>query len=214
MSDDVCRDFDFVFGDWLVRHRRLTVRLAGSDVWDEFDGTSSTRPVLGAANGYQHLWVDATGPLANGQGRVTWINQGRFYSYRMATPGAQLIVAESGANDPEFNLRREPLLMLRAQRDGEASFASLLEAHGSYDGAASIGVRPMFGENHPNCETYIFDFKGDLYMPNDDGKQEQGRLQLERHETTVLLRLGRVLSVSGQRLPGFGVRVPLRFHPA
>ena len=34
---------------------------------------------------------------------------------------------------------------------------------GSYDGAASIGVRPMFGINTPNCETYIFDFKGDLY---------------------------------------------------
>lgn len=34
---------------------------------------------------------------------------------------------------------------------------------GSYDGAASIGVRPTFGENHPNCETFVFDFKGDLY---------------------------------------------------
>ena len=34
---------------------------------------------------------------------------------------------------------------------------------GTYDGAASIGVRPMFGENVPNCETFIFDFKGDLY---------------------------------------------------
>ena len=34
---------------------------------------------------------------------------------------------------------------------------------GTYDGAASIGVRPMFGENMPNCETFIFDFKGDLY---------------------------------------------------
>jgi len=34
---------------------------------------------------------------------------------------------------------------------------------GSYDGAASMGVRPMFGENKPNLETYIFDFKGDLY---------------------------------------------------
>ncbi|MEP1388037.1 MAG: bifunctional riboflavin kinase/FAD synthetase [Yoonia sp.] len=34
---------------------------------------------------------------------------------------------------------------------------------GSYSGAASIGVRPMFGENVPNCETFIFDFKGDLY---------------------------------------------------
>jgi riboflavin kinase/FMN adenylyltransferase len=34
---------------------------------------------------------------------------------------------------------------------------------GDYDGAASIGVRPMFGENVPNCETFIFDFSGDLY---------------------------------------------------
>ena len=34
---------------------------------------------------------------------------------------------------------------------------------GSYGGAASLGVRPMFGENKPNLETYLFDFKGDLY---------------------------------------------------
>lgn len=34
---------------------------------------------------------------------------------------------------------------------------------GSYHGAASIGTRPMFGEHKPNLETYIFDFKGDLY---------------------------------------------------
>ena len=34
---------------------------------------------------------------------------------------------------------------------------------GSYHGAASLGVRPMFGENKPNLETFLFDFKGDLY---------------------------------------------------
>ena len=34
---------------------------------------------------------------------------------------------------------------------------------GRYGGAASIGVRPMFGENLPNCETFLFDFAGDLY---------------------------------------------------
>lgn len=34
---------------------------------------------------------------------------------------------------------------------------------GSYNGAASIGTRPMFGENLPNCETFLFDFSGDLY---------------------------------------------------
>jgi len=34
---------------------------------------------------------------------------------------------------------------------------------GSYTGAASMGVRPMFGVNTPNLETFLFDFKGDLY---------------------------------------------------
>ena len=46
-----------------------------------------------------------------------------------------------------------------------AVFADVLSGphQGSYQGAASIGVRPMFGENRPNCETFLFDFKGDLY---------------------------------------------------
>jgi len=34
---------------------------------------------------------------------------------------------------------------------------------GTYHGAASLGVRPMFGENTPNIETFLFDFSGDLY---------------------------------------------------
>lgn len=35
---------------------------------------------------------------------------------------------------------------------------------GEYTGVAALGVRPMFGaDNAPNLETYIFDFKGDLY---------------------------------------------------
>jgi len=40
----------------------------------------------------------------------------------------------------------------------------LTGAHtGQYIGAASLGIRPMFGENQPNLETFIFDFSGDLY---------------------------------------------------
>lgn len=34
---------------------------------------------------------------------------------------------------------------------------------GRYHGAASMGVRPTFGVNHPNLESYLFDFKGDIY---------------------------------------------------
>ncbi len=34
---------------------------------------------------------------------------------------------------------------------------------GLYRGAASLGVRPTFGVNKPNLETFLFDFDGDLY---------------------------------------------------
>ena len=40
------------------------------------------------------------------------------------------------------------------------------ENAGRYDGVASLGVRPMFGENVPNFETHLFDFRGDLYGAN------------------------------------------------
>lgn len=46
-----------------------------------------------------------------------------------------------------------------------AVFADVLTGPqtGTYRGAASLGVRPMFGVNQPNLETYLFDFTGDLY---------------------------------------------------
>ncbi|MEI6097650.1 MAG: bifunctional riboflavin kinase/FAD synthetase [Alphaproteobacteria bacterium] len=34
---------------------------------------------------------------------------------------------------------------------------------GQYIGAGSLGVRPMFGHNKPNLESFLFDFAGDLY---------------------------------------------------
>ncbi|MDJ0643021.1 MAG: alginate lyase family protein [Erythrobacter sp.] len=107
----------------------------------ELQNRIAERPVLGAANGYQHIWVDAKASLENGKGALTWILDGRFYTYRFASNGPlNAILGESGANDPNFNLRREPLIILRAQRNGSASFASLLEAHGKYDGAAEQTV--------------------------------------------------------------------------
>ncbi len=40
-------DFDFIIGDWTVRHRRLNQRLVGCTDWTEFSGLSSTRKTLG-----------------------------------------------------------------------------------------------------------------------------------------------------------------------
>lgn len=46
-----------------------------------------------------------------------------------------------------------------------AVFVDVLDGphKGSYRGAASLGVRPMFNGEVPNLETFIFDFSGDLY---------------------------------------------------
>lgn len=40
-------DFDFVIGDWNVKHRRLKERLAQCTEWIAFDGEMSTRHVMG-----------------------------------------------------------------------------------------------------------------------------------------------------------------------
>ncbi len=47
-------------------------------------------------------------------------------------------------------------------------YASLVEIQdgphaGTWQGSTSIGVRPTFGNNHPNLEVYIHDFDGDIY---------------------------------------------------
>lgn len=95
------------------------------------------RPVLGDAFGYQHLWVDAVAAPSSEARSLTWLLGGRFYTYRFAasSPSSALLV-ESGANDPSFNLRREPALIRRMQGEADASFFSVLEPHGAYDGTA------------------------------------------------------------------------------
>ena len=99
------------------------------------------RPVLGADNGYQHIWVDARGVVNADQALLTWIKGSRFYTWRwVPQAGSEFILAESGANDNDFNLRREPMLIQRLQNADNAVFAGLLETHGRYDGAAEQTV--------------------------------------------------------------------------
>ena len=42
-------DFDFIVGNWNVRHRRLNSRLTGCTEWTEFSGLSSTCKILVAS---------------------------------------------------------------------------------------------------------------------------------------------------------------------
>jgi len=45
-TESTAQDFDFLFGSWSIHNRRLRKRLAGSEVWDEFEATSVARPLL------------------------------------------------------------------------------------------------------------------------------------------------------------------------
>lgn len=104
-----------------------------------FDAEHSVRerPVLGQDSGYQHLWVDAVAPPSDKARALTWLLGNRFYTYRFgASAPTSALLVESGANDPKFNLRREPALIQRMQGQAQASFFSVLEPHGAYDPTA------------------------------------------------------------------------------
>lgn len=100
------------------------------------------RPVLGTHDGYQHIWVDATGTPKANQSFVTWLLGGRFYTYRFIPEAREsVILGQIGAHDPDFNLRREPMLIQRVAGVDHVDFVSVLEPHGKYDGAAETTVR-------------------------------------------------------------------------
>jgi riboflavin kinase/FMN adenylyltransferase len=84
-------------------------------------------------------WHRIEGPVIGGEQR------GRELGY----PTANMSI--EGLHPPAFGV----YAVLVDVRDGPH--------RGSYRGAASLGIRPMFGENRPNLETFLFDFSGDLY---------------------------------------------------
>ena len=95
--------------------------------------------VLGSSDGYQHLWKESLGRTAQKQAQLTWLNKGRFYSLTSATQnGDEFILGRIGANDPDFNLRRDPVWIQRRENSSTGVFVSVIEAHGHYDPVSEI----------------------------------------------------------------------------
>ncbi len=94
-------------------------------------------PVLGKQNGYQHLWLRATASVKPGElFKVTWLQANRFYTWSvLADAPMEVMFIETGATDPDFNLRHEQGLVLRVKGTSNHSFVSLLEPHGEYNGS-------------------------------------------------------------------------------
>ncbi|MGB7800777.1 heparinase II/III domain-containing protein [Buttiauxella sp.] len=94
---------------------------------------------LGKANGYQHLWDCARSQIEAGENaQLTWLDGDTFYSATGAMPnGGELIVAQTGASDPQFNLRVEPAWLWRTHGN-DVLFATVIESHGYFDEATEI----------------------------------------------------------------------------
>ena len=124
----------------------LPVHHSGQIIRTDFDyKVESTLKPLGEDNGYQHLWNVASGKVNEEGSLVSWLHDSSYYSLvTSANAGSEVIFARTGANDPDFNLKSEPALILRQSGQNHV-FASVLETHGYFNESieASVGARGL-----------------------------------------------------------------------
>ena len=98
-----------------------------------YQSYTSKQEVLGNKNGYQFLWKEAEATLSNTTGQFTFLNNNTYYTLStLVADSMQVFFTRSGAGDPNFNLRREPSYVLRANGNNK-TFVNVVEIHGNYD---------------------------------------------------------------------------------
>ena len=96
---------------------------------------------LGERNGYQHLFLEGVGTPESESIQFSWMENDRFYTLTSATePSDKLMFTRIGANDPDFNLRRDAGFMIRRQGAADTVFASTIETHGGYSPVSELAV--------------------------------------------------------------------------
>jgi len=103
--------------------------------------TPASLSALGKQNGFQHLYVEGVGSPGDDMTRFSWMGNSKFYTVTSATQASdELLFTRIGANDPDFNLRRDPGFMIRRQDVGNTLFVSTIETHGSYSPVSELAV--------------------------------------------------------------------------
>jgi hypothetical protein len=111
---------------------------------------------LGAKNGYQHLWEEGKGKTTNGNAKVSWLNQGTFYTLSsIVSNNDELLFARIGAKDPNFNLRKDPAFIIRKNNSKNTYFVSVIETHGNYSPVSEIATNAF--SNIKNLEIVYSD---------------------------------------------------------
>lgn len=96
---------------------------------------------MGTNNGYQHLWKEASGVVSDDKLSFSWFDRGNFQTISGAVQaGDSVLFARVGANDPSFNLRREPVFLIRRTNADNTLFANVYEIHGNYTPVEEIAT--------------------------------------------------------------------------
>ena len=124
---------------------------------------------LGKDHGYQHLWKEGEGASKTGDAALTWRSHDTFFSITTTTTeDDKLIFGRIGANDPEYNLRPDPVLIVRKNTDN-ALFASVIETHGSYSAVSELTEHAYSSVAHLNVLQSSVDYSAvQIKMVNGD----------------------------------------------
>ncbi|TYK66137.1 heparinase II/III domain-containing protein [Colwellia echini] len=123
---------------------------------------------LGDKNGYQHLYLEGKGKPATNNTKFSWLGNGKFYTLTsVAEESDELLLTRIGANDPEFNLRRDAGFMVRREAE-DTTFVSVVETHGSYspvseaslNSNSNIANLEIVEDNNDYTAVSITDVKG------------------------------------------------------
>lgn len=112
------------------------------DMTFEYDSPTSLSP-LGEENGYQHLYLEGKGKPSSKSTQFSWLGNGKYYTLTTVTDESdELLLTRIGANDPQFNLRREAGFMIRRGNSDNTVFVSVVEPHGSYSPVSELSTNP------------------------------------------------------------------------
>ena len=113
----------------------LPFQYSGNLISTSFKYTANTKEQkqLGSKNGYQFLWKEAQASVKDTLAQFTFLNDRTYYTVSSLISGdADIFFTRTGANDPNFNLRREPAYIIR-KKGSNQSFINVLEVHGNFD---------------------------------------------------------------------------------
>ena len=120
---------------------------------------------------------------------MTWFNGTNFYTLTAATKKEdEVYFTRIGANDPNFNLRRDPGILFH-RNASTTTFTQVYEMHGSYNASTEIpqnpfslvkAVKPLLeSAEYTVIEIYLESGESYVFSINNDSADQQKKHSIE-----------------------------------